>query len=176
MHILRSHTRILLIPITLLAWSASGCSDAHDPGGTDGSETEAADSMDDDTMDPEVRRAEAKALLESEFPPARLAATRTLLELGDPEGLEAVREIVEAMGDDRRSVRMATAAVDMLASVEGSAVDTQLYEYLDHDHDSVNIAAARSLEARGDSNPMSRMVSDMAARLTSDDGGERGIA
>ncbi len=54
MHILRSHTRILLIPITLLAWNASGCSDAHDPGGTHGSETDAVDTMDDeDTMDPD---------------------------------------------------------------------------------------------------------------------------
>ncbi len=51
MHILRSRTRTLLIPITLLAWNATGCSDAHVPGGTDGSETDAMDTMDDDTMD-----------------------------------------------------------------------------------------------------------------------------
>ena len=55
MHILRSHHRaILLIPITLLAWNATGCSDTPEPGGSDsGTDTEAVDSMDPDTLDPD---------------------------------------------------------------------------------------------------------------------------
>jgi hypothetical protein len=80
----------------------------------------------DDSQDPEVRLARARELLDSRFPPARLMATQTLVELGDEQALDAVRELVAQVANDRRSQRTAEAAIGMLSDAQGSAVDTQL--------------------------------------------------
>ena len=82
MHILRSHHRaILLIPITLLAWNATGCSDTPEPGGSDsGTDTEAVDSMDPDTLDPDSGGSdsgEPASIFSSTRSDARAAPTQT---------------------------------------------------------------------------------------------------
>lgn len=130
----------------------------------------------DETQDPEVRLARARELLDSPFPPARLMATQALIEFNDEQALDAVREMVAEMGNDRRSQRTAVAAIDMLRDAQGSAVDADLYEYLNHDNDAVQLAAARSLEARGDAYPMSILVDTIARNLDSSDDGQRSRA
>ena len=55
-------------------------------------------------------------------------------------------------------------------------MDAQLYEYLEHDSRGVELAAARSLEERGNSYPISSIVDTLALQLESRDGGERSRA
>jgi HEAT repeat protein len=130
----------------------------------------------DPNVDPDVRRAQAREMLESSVPPARMMAIRALVELGDPQALEAIEDFVANASDDPLAQRMAARVVDLLGEVESSAADAQLYDYLDHEIKSVQLSAARQLEERGDASPMAQMVDQIAQGLESDDGGERSRA
>ena len=123
----------------------------------------------DESLDPEERLARARSLLDSPMQPARYMAIRTLIDLGDPGALGAVQAFVDQSGGDPRALRMAAGMVDLLGGVEGSAIDIQLYEYLSHDDDQLQVAAARQLEARGDGNPIAQIVDGIAQGLIDDD-------
>lgn len=130
----------------------------------------------DESADPEVRRARALEMLESSAMPARMLAVRALVQLDDPQALEAVQSFVAQAGDDPRSQRMLPGVVELLSDVGSPGVDAQLYEYLGYDVKSVQLSAARQLEQRGDANPMAQMVDEIAQRLDSKDSGERSRA
>ena len=130
----------------------------------------------DESADPEVRRALAHEMLKSSTMPARMLAIRALVQLDDPQALEAVQDFVSQAGDDPRTQRMLPGVVELLSDVDGPGVDAQLYEYLSHDTKTVQLSAARQLEQRGDANPMAQMVDEIAQRLDSNDSGERSRA
>ncbi len=127
----------------------------------------------DPTVDPEIRLSQARELIKSPMPPMQLMAIETLIELQDEQATGAVRNLVSAIGNDRRSQFMAERAIDLLADADGLDVDSLLYEYADHDNEAIAIAAARSLEARADDNPMKNVISKLATGLTDADGGVR---
>lgn len=130
----------------------------------------------DPNIDPQVRLARARELLNSTTGPARLMAARVLVELDDPGALQAVQDLVDSSGGDRRAQRMAAGMVDMLGDMQGPAVDAKLYEFLLHDSKDVQVSAARQLEYRGDGNPMAQIVDEIAGGLASSDGGARSRA
>jgi hypothetical protein len=131
----------------------------------------------DPSLDPEERLAEARAMLVGSTPtPAKLMALRTLVELGDENAADAVHELVEETGENPRDQRMAASAIDLLGNVPGGAVDTLLYDYLTSEAPELRLAAARSLETRGDSGPMAAIVADIARGLEADDPGDRARA
>ena len=105
--------------------------------------------------------------------PGRLLSARTLLELEPEEGIELVQELVDAAGPDRRSQRVASGAIQMLAEVDSPEVDRLLYDYYEGESALLTRVAARALETRGDSAPMTRLVTSMSAQLSSPDGGVR---
>jgi hypothetical protein len=127
-------------------------------------------------VDAEVRRARAHEILDSPIGPARFMAIRVLAELGDPVVADAVRNLVDESDTDERMQRLAAGAVDLLGSIEGAAVDVQLYDYLNHEYPEVRISAARQLEVRGDDNPMVQIVDELALGLDDADTGARSRA
>ncbi|MEM7364527.1 MAG: HEAT repeat domain-containing protein [Pseudomonadota bacterium] len=123
---------------------------------------------DDNTSD-EVRLEQARELLASNVGPMSLLAVRTMAELNDPDALAAVQNLVDNAEGNRRQTRVAQQAVGLLAEMTGVGVDVALYEYLGHADVGVQLAAARSLEQRGDISPMAMIVDDYTSDLQSDD-------
>jgi hypothetical protein len=127
----------------------------------------------DPSVDPEIRLKQARELINSPMPPMQLMAIETLIELQDEQATSAIRDMISAVGDDRRSLFMAERAIDLLADADGLDVDTLLYELVDHESEVITIAAARSLEARTDDNPMKNVIDKLALGLEDADGGVR---
>jgi hypothetical protein len=126
--------------------------------------------------DPQKRRELARQLARSPIPPLRLEGFRTLLELDADEGLAMVREMVADAGSNPRAARMAAQAIALLGDVSGSAVDGELYAYAQSPAFDVQRSALRTLERRGDPEPIRASIATRQSALQSPDAGTRSRA
>ncbi len=126
------------------------------------------------TGDPEQRLAAARRMNENAPQPLQFLAARTLLELAPEEGIARMQELIADAGADRRSQRVAAAAVEALAGTDAPEIERQLYALAEGESRLLRRAAARGLESRGDPEPMRRLVEELSLELASPDGGVRG--
>ena len=128
------------------------------------------------SADPEERLAAARRMLAAPMPQLRLEGARALLDLDAEAGVEAVFEMLEQAGDDRRSQRMAAASIALLADVDSSLVDARLESLFEGDNPVYSRVAARVLEQRGSPDAVISVIASTQPALDSIDGGVRARA
>ena len=125
------------------------------------------------TRDPARRKQLALELAQSPIPPLRLEGLKTLLEIDADEGLDAVRALVADADRNSRTQRMAAQGISLLAGVSGREVDEALYGFTGSGASGVQRAALRTLEQRGDPEPMRAALAAQQTSLGSADAGTR---
>jgi hypothetical protein len=128
------------------------------------------------TRDPARRKELALELARSPIPPLRLEGLKTLLEVDADEGLDAVRALVADADRNPRTQRVAAQGISLLAGVSGREVDDALYGFTSSAASGVQRAALRTLEQRGDPEPMRAALAAQQAPLGSRDAGTRARA
>jgi hypothetical protein len=128
------------------------------------------------TTDPARRKALALELARSPVPPLRLEGLRTLLEIDSAEGLSALTALVAEADGNPRAQRMAAQAIPLLAGTPGREVDEALYGFTGSVAGRVQVAALRTLEQRGDAQPMRVALEALQPPLRSPDAGTRARA
>lgn len=131
------------------------------------------DGIQESTKSLSEARENARLRTDSPFAPLHFLTLKTLVETQDSDALTEIREFIETSEDDALSRLLLGQAIDLLAQVNGNGADTLLYEYLNDPRDVVVIRATKALETRGDSAPMSELVSNLNERLSDPDGGVR---